>query len=249
MKTTNTKRRTFWWTVFVALVAILLMDTALWFSLKTMDGVISPLIPEAPGLPAVTAAIEKFNLLEYYFLVIGMPSSFILFLMLTGSVRLVYRKLLRQKQVPVPTEPAPSPSTGTAAENARKKANEQRLFLNLISVLQREGRLIDFFAEDLDTYNDDQIGAAVREIHATCRRVVEKRLSLKPVIQSMEGEPVTVEPGFDPGTIKLVGNVSGDPPFTGVLRHRGWQAGKMDMPTFSGDQEPGVIAPAEVEIQ
>jgi hypothetical protein len=122
------------------------------------------------------------------------------------------------------------------------------MFLNLISVLQREGRLIDFFAENLDAYEDAQIGAAVREIHTTCRRVVEKRLSLEPVIQSMEGDEVTVEAGFDPGSIKLVGNVSGEPPFTGVLRHRGWRAGRMEMPTFSGDQEPGVIAPAEVEI-
>jgi hypothetical protein len=131
----------------------------------------------------------------------------------------------------------------------RRRVLDQKIFLYMISVLQREGRLIDFFAEDLDDYGDDQIGAAVREIHTTCRRVVEKSLSLKPVINSLEGETVTIEEGFDPGTIKLVGNVSGDPPFSGILRHRGWQAGTLEIPTFPGDQDPGIIAPAEVEIQ
>jgi hypothetical protein len=249
MKKTKIQRRTFWWTVFVILVAVGLMDLGLLYALGAMGEVMSPIVTAAPGQVEVTTAVKTFHTLEQNIILIGMPVSFFVFLLLSGSIRLIYRSALLQEATPLKEEPRTVRKDDSESEKARKRVREQRMFLNLISVLQREGRLIDFFAENLDSYEDAQIGAAVREIHATCRRVVEKRLSLKPVIQSMEGEEVTVEPGFDPGSIRLVGNVSGEPPFTGVLRHRGWQAGRMEMPTFSGDQEPGIIAPAEVEIR
>ena len=249
MKKTDAQRRSFWWTVFIILLAVCLIDLSLWYVLGLIGEVITPLITAEPGQPLVTTAIRTFNSLEQYFLIIGMPASFLLFVLLVALIRLIYRPSRDQETVQGKGDSKPEGNRDLESEKARKKAREQRLFLHLISVLQREGRLIDFFAENLDSYEDAQIGAAVREIHATCRRVVEKRLFLKPVIQSMEGETVTIDPGFDPGTIKLVGNVSGEPPFTGVLRHRGWQAGRMEIPTFSGDQDAGVIAPAEVEVR
>jgi hypothetical protein len=224
------------------------MDLSLWFALDLLGGVMTPLILSAPGQPEVTTAIQTFHSLEHYFILIGLPASFLLFLLVVGSIRMVYRPGREKNGAPL-EKPTQKGTDDPEKERARKLALDQRLFLHLISLLQREGRLIDFFAENLDDYGDDQIGAAVREIHSTCRRVVEKSLSLKPVIDSLEGEAVTVDTGFDPGTIKLVGKVSGEPPFSGVLRHRGWQAGKIEMPTFPGDQHPGIIAPAEVEIQ
>lgn len=248
MNKTIAQRRTFWWTVCIVLVAVCVMDLSLWYVLGLLGEVLSPLITSAPGQSEVTKIIQTFNSLERYFLIVGMPASFLFFIAVTGSIRMVYRPR-SGKEVPFSESiPKPTKIAESEQERARKRKKDQRLFLHLISLLQREGRLIDFFAENLDSYQDDQIGAAVREIHSTCRKVVEKSISLKPVIGSLEGETVTVEPGFDPGSIKLVGNVSGDPPFTGVLRHRGWQAGKMEMPTFSGDQDPSVLAPAEVEI-
>jgi hypothetical protein len=102
-----------------------------------------------------------------------------------------------------------------------KMEQDQRLFLYLLSLLQREGRLLDFFSENLDLYEDDQIGAAVRSIHQNCKKVIDKNLSPRPVVDSNEGEEITVEPNFDPNAIKLTGNVTGDPPFKGVLRHKG----------------------------
>lgn len=249
MKKTNDRRRTFWWTVCVILVAVCLMDLALWYALGLLGGMMSPLITAAPGQPEVTAAIQTFQSLEQYFFLIGMPASFLLFLLVVGSIRMIYRDGTGEAPAPSKSGTATDGEKESEQELERKRKQDQRLFLHMVSILQRKGRLIDFFAEDLESYDDAQIGAAVREIQATCRREVEKTLSLKPVIRAMEGETVTVEPGFDPGSIKLVGNVSGDPPFSGVLRHRGWQAGKMEMPTFSGDQDPSVIAPAEVEIE
>jgi hypothetical protein len=103
-------------------------------------------------------------------------------------------------------------------------------------------------AEDLNVYDDAQIGAAVRNIHESCQKVVQKNISPKPIMEKEEGETVTVEPGFDPTAVKLTGNVTGEPPFKGVLRLRGWQAKRMEMPTFTSGQDPSIIAPAEVEI-
>jgi hypothetical protein len=119
----------------------------------------------------------------------------------------------------------------------------------LISLLQREGRLLDFFNEDLDNFNNEQIGAAARKIHADCKTAIQKYIGPKPIMDQDEGESVTIAPGFDPSSIKMTGNVSGKPPFQGTLQHRGWRSSKFEMPGLSNVKDPNIIAPAEVEIQ
>ena len=125
---------------------------------------------------------------------------------------------------------------------------KRRLFLHSLSILQRDGRLLDFFDEDLSLYDDEQIGAAVRSIQADCKKTIKKYIDAKPVLDAEEGEIVRIDPGFDIDAIKLVGNVSGEPPFEGVLKHRGWKAGKKEIPKLSDIQDSGIIIPAEVEI-
>ncbi|MGA9264285.1 MAG: DUF2760 domain-containing protein, partial [Desulfobacterales bacterium] len=125
---------------------------------------------------------------------------------------------------------------------------ERRLFLHLFSMMQREGRLMDFLAEDLDVYEDSQIGSAVRAIHASCLQIVREYLDPRPIMAQDEGERVTVDVDFDPGAIKLTGKVVGEPPFSGIIRHKGWQVGKVKLPKLSGRQNAEIIAPAEVEI-
>jgi hypothetical protein len=136
----------------------------------------------------------------------------------------------------------------TGDEKTEKDLSDRRLFLHFFSLMQREGRLMDFLNEDLDGYDDAQIGSAVRSIHAGCRQLVEEYLNPEPVMDQHEGAVVEVPVDFDPGVIKLTGNVVGEPPFKGILRHKGWQVGKMNMPTLSGSQNAKIIAPAEVEI-
>jgi hypothetical protein len=68
------------------------------------------------------------------------------------------------------------------------------------------------------------------------------------VIDRGEGEEVTIPAGFDPGAVKLTGNVTGQPPFKGILRHGGWKAGRFNLPELSGTVSPDIISPAEVEI-
>ncbi|MGD9212451.1 MAG: DUF2760 domain-containing protein [Desulfobacteraceae bacterium] len=137
-----------------------------------------------------------------------------------------------------------------SAREREKQANDRRReFLHLFSVLQREGRLMDFFAEDLDDYDDAQIGAAVRNIHANCKKTLSKYIHPKAVVSQEEGSNIEISPGFDPAEIKLTGNVVGEPPFKGIVRHRGWQTKKFDLPVLSENQNPLIIAPAEVEIE
>jgi len=134
------------------------------------------------------------------------------------------------------------------SDKAEKDLSDRRLFLHLFALMQREGRLMDFLHEDLDGYDDAQIGSAVRSIHSGCRQLVQEYLSPEPVMDQHEGAVVEVPVDFDPGAVKLTGNVVGDPPFNGILRHKGWRVGKMSLPTLSGRQNAEIIAPAEVEI-
>jgi len=121
--------------------------------------------------------------------------------------------------------------------------------VQMLAVLQREGRLIDFLEEDLSLYEDAQIGAAVRNIHQGCKQALTEHVELNPIFQENEGAQVTVAPGFDSKAIRLTGNVVGDPPFTGTLRHRGWKVAKVELPLPTTEQKQDwVLAPAEVEI-
>jgi hypothetical protein len=120
--------------------------------------------------------------------------------------------------------------------------------VQMLALLQRDGRLIDFITEDIAPYQDAQIGAAARDVHESCRKAIDHYLRLEPVIDSEEGQPVTVEPGFDPSAIKLIGNVTGHPPLRGLLRHRGWRVARVNLPPLPMSEGRSIIAPAEVEI-
>ncbi len=119
----------------------------------------------------------------------------------------------------------------------------------ILGLLQREGRLIDFLQEDIDPYDDAQIGAAVREVHRGCSAALKEVLGLEPVIHADEGAVVEIDEDFDPARIKLVGRVHGKPPFKGVLRHSGWRFSRMSLPEWTGRGKTDVLAPAEVEVQ
>jgi hypothetical protein len=120
--------------------------------------------------------------------------------------------------------------------------------LLVLSILQREGRLIDFLQQDVAGYEDAEVGAAARVVHAGCRKVLQQYVSFEPVSKLGEGEPMTVPPGFDAQRIRLTGNVTGQPPFKGTLKHHGWIATEVRLPAVVESLDPRVIAPAEVEL-
>lgn len=132
------------------------------------------------------------------------------------------------------------------AERKLREAREQGA-LSLLGWLQRSGRFIDFVMEDVDAYSDEQVGAAVRDIHRGCRKVLDEALGLEPILPGEESAPVEVPAGFDPAAIQLTGNVRGDPPFSGTLMHHGWRTTKVHVPV-SETLDARVLAPAEVEL-
>ncbi len=137
----------------------------------------------------------------------------------------------------------PTEGVGPAVAPARSEA------LTLLSVLQREARLVDFLKENITPYSNEQVGAAVRDVHRDASASLERMFALQPVMSDAEGASVEVPGGSDAARVRLVGNVSGNPPFRGTLRHAGWQATKLQLPEWTGgDASNRIVAPAEVEL-
>ena len=119
----------------------------------------------------------------------------------------------------------------------------------LLALLQREGRLVDFLKEPIDAYNDAQIGAAVRDVHRDCAAVLERSFGIVPLVEKEEGSQMQIVSGFDPDETRLTGNVTGNPPYNGTLRHCGWKASKCELPQWQGSlSSVNVISPSEVEL-
>ena len=176
----------------------------------------------------------------YYF--VGAPLVVGLLLLLILP-KLVTREEAAREAKPAPPQPEPKKAAPPPPPKPMTDAAVQ-----LLALFQREGRLVDFLREDIHPYEDAQIGAAVREIHKACRQVLAEHLTLEPVLSGSEGDEVTVPKGFDPSAIRLTGNVSGEPPFHGSLRHTGWRATQVKLPAQPIGQDPKIVAPAEVEI-
>jgi hypothetical protein len=120
--------------------------------------------------------------------------------------------------------------------------------LAVLSMLQREGRLIDFLKEDMAAFSDAEIGAAARVVHAGCRKVLSEYFAIEPALKDAEGATIQVPAGFDAQRIRLTGNIAGQPPFRGTLKHHGWMATAVRLPAVSETLDPRVLAAAEVEL-
>ena len=120
--------------------------------------------------------------------------------------------------------------------------------LQLLGLLQREARFVDFIQEDVAPYSDAEIGAAARVVHGGCRKLLAEHFTLAPVRAEAEGSRVTLAAGFDASAIRLTGNVVGQAPFTGTLSHRGWQVTQVRLPQLTDARAAAIIAQAEVEL-
>lgn len=120
--------------------------------------------------------------------------------------------------------------------------------LALLALLQREGRLVDFLSETIDDAPDATIGAAVREVHRGCRKVLDQYLAMEPVMPGAEGDRTAVPKGFDPAEVRLIGEAKGDPPYKGTLVHHGWRVIEAKLPALAEGVDRAVVAPAEVEL-
>lgn len=153
-------------------------------------------------------------------------------------------RLTRIDDVPqaaaAPVAPAPAPVTLRVATPDAA--------LQLLSLFQREARLIDFTQENLGAYSDADIGAAARVVHEGCAKVLREHFTLEPVRSEAEGSRIELPEGFDAGAVRLTGNVVGKAPFRGTLSHRGWRSAEVRLPKLAEAHDAAVLAPAEVEL-
>jgi hypothetical protein len=120
--------------------------------------------------------------------------------------------------------------------------------IRFLTLLQRDGRLLDFLLEDVASATDMDLGAGVREIHRQCQKTLREHLVLEPVLDKEENTTVEIPAGFDPSAIRLTGNVTGQPPFKGTLIHRGWRVQEIRLPALAEGHDHFVLQPAEVEL-
>jgi hypothetical protein len=120
--------------------------------------------------------------------------------------------------------------------------------LRMLALLQAEARLVDFLMEDIAAAGDAQIGQAVREIHKKAQAALKQHAVIEPVLAGTEGDSTTVAKGFDPSAIRVVGNVTGEPPFTGSINHPGWRVTQLKLAAPPEGADEFVLQPAEVQI-
>ncbi|AGW90514.1 MULTISPECIES: DUF2760 domain-containing protein [Cupriavidus] len=144
--------------------------------------------------------------------------------------------------------PAPAPAPVAEAVAPALKEASPVAALQLLGLLQRDARFVDFVEEDIAGYSDTEIGAAARLVHDGCRAVLREHFTIRPVREESEGSRVTLADGFDPSAIRLTGNVVGSAPFHGSISHRGWKVEEVRLPRLAERHDATVIAPAEVEL-
>ncbi len=158
---------------------------------------------------------------------------------------------VRGEVAPVPVPEAPKPPEPVKPERPEpvvvKEATPDAA-LQLLGLLQKEARFVDFVQENVAAYSDAEIGAAARVVHEGCRRVLSQHFELEPVRKEPENSRVTLPKGFDAASIRPTGNIVGEPPFTGTLIHRGWRATAVRLPKVAEGHDVRIIAQAEVEL-
>lgn len=151
--------------------------------------------------------------------------------------------VLRLQRGEIQPQPTPIPVPATQLKTAAPDSA-----LQLLGLLQHDGRFVDFIQEDIASFSDAEVGAAVRVVHEGCRKVMREHVTLEPVRSENEGSRITLQAGFDASAVRLIGNVAGQPPFTGTLVHRGWRSAGLKLPKLAAEHDVQVLAPAEVEL-
>jgi hypothetical protein len=187
--------------------------------------------------------------------IVGMAPSFdevraLLPKAIAGIALLLFIALIAQRPktiAPVQTHPEPVQLPATKPLESKADAD----VVNFLSIFQEKGRLVDFLMDDIAGYSDAQVGAAGRVLHEGCKAALLEHFGIRPIREEGEGSKVTVPPQYAPDDYRLVGRISGEPPFTGTLVHHGWKAEWVKLPrlvTTSAGRLPA-IAPAEVEVR
>lgn len=148
---------------------------------------------------------------------------------------------------PVPV-PEAAPKIEVRTETVVVKEATPDMALQLLGLLQKEARFIDFTQENMGEYSDEEIGAVARVVHEGCRKVLRQHFELEPVREEEEGKRITLPKGYDASSVRITGNIVGQAPFTGTLVHRGWKTAEIKLPKITEGHDVNIIAAAEVEL-
>lgn len=139
-------------------------------------------------------------------------------------------------------------AAGPGAERPSLREPEPNAALQLLGLLQQDGRFIDFLEEEVATYADSEVGAAARVVHEGCRKALRQHFTIASVRPEPEGTRLTLAEGFDASAVRLTGKVVGEPPFSGSLTHKGWRVTAVRLPKVAAGHDLSILAPAEVEL-
>jgi hypothetical protein len=145
-----------------------------------------------------------------------------------------------------------SKPTATAVPSAATAPAPGGDALILLSLLQERGRFLDFVAEDISAYGDAQVAAASRVVHQGCKAVIDECLALAPAHAGAEGDRITVDSAADPNRYRLQGKLAQQPPYSGVVVHRGWKTTRLTLPRHTRPIDPAgenIVAPIDVEVR
>ena len=209
----------------------------------------------------LTLVPTTFDLWHVYLAGAVVLLSLILIILLLAMVISLARG--RKKAVaPVIAPPAPAPEPrviekivevekivhAPAPEPVILKEATPDAALQLLGLLQKEARFIDFIKEDISAYGDADVGIAARVVHEGCNRAINEHFSLASVRSEQEGSKLTLPQGFDAASVRLTGNIVGAAPFTGTLVHKGWKVTDIRLPKLTQGHNAHIVAPAEVEL-
>jgi len=187
----------------------------------------------------------------------------LLALMLIGLLLAMVFSLARCKKKPAEpfiqqTVPTPEPVVkiveveklvhAPAPEPVILKESTPDAALQLLGLLQKEARFIDFIKEDITAYSDADIGVAARVVHEGCNKALNEHFTLAPIRSEQEGGKITLQQGFDASAVRLTGNIVGSAPFKGTLIHKGWQVTNIRLPKMTQGYNATILAAAEVEL-
>lgn len=198
------------------------------------------ILPIAAVLLAVLNSLLLIPALNAYTFAIAVVA-----LVLAVLVALLSFSGIRRRAAVAPSEPVAAKPPPPAANQAEAE------IVAFVGLLQDKGRLVDFLMEDVNSYDDTQVGAAARVVHQGCRAVLNEHFKISPVSDAEEGSQITLPADYAADEYRLTGKISGNPPFKGTLLHKGWKADSVKLPRIVNTNENRLpsIAPAQVEVK
>lgn len=127
--------------------------------------------------------------------------------------------------------------------------------VNLLGLLQKQGRFLDFVMNDITQYSDQQVSTASRIVHQGCSKVLKEYFDIQPVFNDPEGSSIQLSSSTNPRYYRMLGQdneiSSQSAPDSAYLLHKGWQTLSVNLPKrVKADQAAKrLISPAELEIR